>query len=140
MRARTLTSETILRLGVNERNFPNFRVGDTVCVYQHVTEGEKERVQAFTGDVIASRNNGIASTFVVRKMSTNNVAVERIFPLYSPIIKEIKIVRHGKSRQAQAYYLRDRIGKSARFQEVIERKHKLQAAPAEHETTESKPE
>lgn len=123
MRAQSLTNETVLRLGVQERNFPDFRVGDTVSVALYVTEGDKERVQAFTGDVIASRNNGIASTFVVRKMSANNVAVERIFPLYSPTIKEIQIVRRGKARRAQAYYLRDRVGKSARFKEIISHKN-----------------
>ncbi len=123
MRARTLNQETILQLNAESKNFPDFRVGDTISVYQYVTEGDKERIQAFTGDVIASRNNGIASTFTVRKIGAHNVAVERIFPFYSPIIKEIKLVRRGKTRRAQAYYLRGRVGKSARFKEILKRHH-----------------
>jgi len=129
MRANKLTSETILDLAVAERKFPEFGVGDTIEVYQFVREGDKERVQIFKGDVIASRNKGASSTFTVRKIGAHSVPVERIFPYYSPIIKNIKVVRHGKVRRAQAYYVRDRVGKAARFKEkLLTKKQKEQAA------------
>lgn len=119
MKANKLTRETILDLGVTKRDFPDFRVGDTIEVHQLVREGDKERVQIFEGDVIARRNNGISSTFIVRKVGAHAVPVERIYPYHSPVIKEIKVVRRGKVRRAQAYYMRDRVGKAARFEEKI---------------------
>jgi len=119
MIAQKLTSETILNLGVTERDFPQFNIGDTIEVHQYVTEGNKERVQILKCDVIAKHNKGASSTFTVRKIGAHSVAVERIFPYYSPIIKEIKVVRHGKARRAKAYYVRDRLGKSARFKEKL---------------------
>lgn len=119
MKSQKITSETILRLGVNDRNFPAFKVGDTVRVNQIVKEGDKERIQAFEGDVIASRNNGISSTFTVRKIGANAVAVERIYPYYSPAIDSIVVVRRGDIRRAQAYYVRSRVGKAAKFKEKI---------------------
>lgn len=119
MKSKKITKETILQLGVAERSFPEFRVGDTIKVNQRVKEGEKERVQAFEGDVIASRNNGVGSTFVVRKIGANGIAVERIYPYHCPIIDSIELVKKGKVRRAQAYYVRDRVGKSARFKELI---------------------
>jgi large subunit ribosomal protein L19 len=119
MKSQKITSETILRLGVNERNFPAFKVGDTVRVNQIVKEGDKERVQAFEGDVISSRNNGISSTFTVRKIGANAVAVERIYPYYSPAIESVVIVRRGDIRRAQAYYVRSRVGRAAKFKEKI---------------------
>lgn len=119
MKSKKITKETILQLGVAQRSFPEFRVGDTIKVNQRVKEGEKERVQAFEGDVIASRNNGIGSTFVVRKIGANGIAVERIYPYHCPIIDSIELVKRGIARRAQAYYVRDRVGKSARFKELI---------------------
>lgn len=119
MKSKKITKETILQLGVAERSFPEFRVGDTIKVNQRVKEGEKERIQAFEGDVIASRNNGVGSTFVVRKIGANGIAVERIYPYHCPIIDSIELVKKGKVRRAQAYYVRDRVGKSARFKELI---------------------
>jgi len=128
MRAEKLTTETILDLGITERNFPDFRVGDTIEVHQFVKEGSKERVQIFKGDVIAMRNKGASGTFTVRKIGANNVSVERIFPYYSPIIKDIKVTRHGKVRRAKVYYVRDRVGKSARFKEkLLTKKQKAEA-------------
>lgn len=129
MRSEKLTSETILNLGVVEREFPSFNVGDTIEVHQFVKEGEKERVQIFKGDVIAIRKKGASGTFTVRKIGEHNVAVERIYPYYSPIIKSINIVRHGKARRAKAYYIRERVGKSARFKEkMLTQKQRAEAA------------
>ena len=128
MKAQKLTSETILNLGVEKRSFPDFGIGDTIAVHQFVTEGDKERVQIFEGDVIAIRNKGASGTFTVRKIAAHNIAVERIFPYYSPIIKSIAISRVGKTRRAKAYYVRDRLGKSARFAEnVLTKKQKEHA-------------
>lgn len=137
MRAEKLTSETILNLGVTERNFPDFRVGDSIAVYQLITEGDKERIQIFKGDVIAIRHKGASGTFVVRKIGAHNVGVERIYPYYSPIIKEIKVIRRGKSRRAKAYFMRDRVGKSARFGEQLNRGEGEQETTAAPEVTES---
>lgn len=117
MKAKNLTKETVRDVGVAPRNFPKFDVGDRIAVSVRIKEGDKERLQVFEGDVIAMKNNGISSTFTVRKMSTNAVAVERIFPYYAPIIADIKFVRKGKVRRAKLYYVRDRVGKAARITE-----------------------
>lgn len=126
MKSQKLTSETILDLGMTQRNFPSFNVGDTIAVHQYVTEGDKERVQTFEGDVIAIRHKGASSTFTVRKIAANNVAVERILPYYSPIIKSIDVTRYGKSRRAKAYYVRNRVGKAVRFEELVLTKEQKQ--------------
>ncbi|HYW33470.1 MAG TPA: 50S ribosomal protein L19 [Gemmatimonas sp.] len=97
-------------------NVPPFRPGDTVRVNVRVKEGEKERVQAFEGVCIAKRGGGVSETFTVRKMS-NGVGVERIFPLHSPMIAEINVVRRGVVRRAKLYYLRDVTGKASRIKE-----------------------
>ena len=139
MRAEKLTSETILNLGVADRKFPDFWIGDTIEVHQLVTEGNKERVQIFKGDVIAIRNKGCSSVFTVRKIGANNVPVERIFPYYSPIIKSIGVVRKGKTRRAKAYYVRDRVGKSARFTEaLLTKKQKEEAAASKKKSLAAK--
>jgi len=119
MKARTLTRETILNVDAQDRGFPEFRVGDSVEVSVIVTEGNKERVQVFAGDVIAMRGQGISQMFTVRRQSVNNIWVEKIFPLFSPIITDIKVTRRGKVRRAKLYYLRDRIGKAARITELV---------------------
>jgi large subunit ribosomal protein L19 len=95
---------------------PVFRVGDSVKVHVKVTEGEKERIQVFHGLVIAMKGGGVGSTFTVRKIS-DGVGVERIFPLHSPIIGKIEVVREGRVRRAKLYYLRARRGKAARVEE-----------------------
>ena len=129
MKAQKLTNETILNIGVTDRTFPAFNVGDTIAVSLFVTEGEKERVQLFEGDVIAIRHKGISSTFTVRKIAANNIAVERILPYHSPTIKSIVITRRGISRRAKAYYMRNRTGKAVRFKElVLTKEQKLQRA------------
>lgn len=98
------------------RPVPEFQAGDTVRVGVRVVEGTRERVQAYEGVVIARSNKGLNSNFTVRKIS-NGEGVERIFPLYSPSIAEIAVVRRGKVRRAKLYYLRQRSGKSARIAE-----------------------
>jgi large subunit ribosomal protein L19 len=95
---------------------PDFRTGDTLRVHVRIKEGEKERVQAFEGICIRRHNAGGKSTFTVRKMSYN-VGVERIFPLHSPLIEQIEVVRPGRVRQARIYYLRQLAGKAARIRE-----------------------
>lgn len=119
MKANKLTKETIAQLGVADRGFPEFTVGDTIAVSQKITEGDKERIQVFEGDVICDSRNGISSTFTVRKISANAVAIERIFPMFSPLIDSIKVVRRGDTRRAKLYYLRDRVGKAARVKEKV---------------------
>ena len=95
---------------------PPFRAGDTVRVNVRVKEGEKERIQAFEGVCIAKRGAGVSETFTVRKIS-NGVGVERIFPLHSPMLESINVVRRGRVRRAKLFYLRNVTGKSARIKE-----------------------
>ncbi len=97
-------------------DMPDFDTGDTLRVQVRVREGDKERLQAFEGVCISRRGAGISETFTVRKVSAG-VGVERIFPLHSPNLSEINVVRRGKVRRAKLYYLRERSGKSARIRE-----------------------
>ena len=97
-------------------DIPDFKAGDTVSVYVKVIEGDKERIQLFTGVCIQKRGSGINSTFTVRKIS-NGIGVERIFPLHSPRIDKIELVRVGRVRRAKLYYLRQLEGKAARIKE-----------------------
>ena len=92
----------------------DFAAGDTIKVHVRVREGEKERIQIFQGDVIARRKRGNRSSFTVRKISSG-IGVERIFPLYSPVVAKIEVVRRGRVRRAKLYYLSDRRGKAARI-------------------------
>lgn len=92
------------------------RVGDTVTVHQRIVEGDKERVQPFTGVVIARRGRGTGGSFTVRRI-VNNEGVERIFPLDSPKIVDVEVVRSGKTRRAKLYYLRERVGKARRLRD-----------------------
>jgi large subunit ribosomal protein L19 len=98
------------------QNTPEFRPGDTVRVHVRVVEGDKERIQVFQGVVIARRGGGTRETFTVRKIS-GSIGVERIFPLHSPNVDKIEVVRHGKVRRAKLYYLRALRGKAARIEE-----------------------
>ena len=107
-------------------NIPAFRAGDTVRVNVRVKEGDKERLQAFEGVCIARRGSGVSATFTVRKVS-NGVGVERIFPVHSPMLGEIVVVRRGLVRRAKLYYLRNVTGKAAR---IKERKAVRPSAPA----------
>ena len=99
------------------KDLPNFNVGDTVKVFVKVVEGNKERLQAYEGTVIARKNGGIRETIVVRRIACG-VGVERTFPLHSPKIDSIQVVRHGKVRRAKLYYLKERTGKAAKLKEV----------------------
>jgi len=105
-----------VELGYLKTDIPDFRAGDTVKVHVKVREGEKERIQLFQGAVLARRGGGTRESFTVRKMS-GGVAVERIFPLHSPSIAKIEVMRRGKVRRAKLYYLRELRGKAARIEE-----------------------
>jgi large subunit ribosomal protein L19 len=115
-----LEQEEIARLN---KEIPDFAPGDTVVVSVNVVEGNRSRLQAYEGVVIARRNRGLNSNFIVRKIS-NGEGVERTFPLYSPRIAKIEVKRRGDVRRAKLYYLRDRSGKSARIKEKLVLKHK----------------
>ena len=110
---RTIEQEEIKRL---KKEVPDFSPGDTVVVNVNVVEGERKRVQAFEGMVIAKRNRGLNSSFIVRKISSGE-GVERTFQTYSPLIASIEVKRKGDVRRAKLYYLRARSGKSARIRE-----------------------
>lgn len=97
---------------------PAFSIGDTVKVSVNIREGERERVQLFEGTVIAKKGSGISETFTVRRMSYG-VGVERVFPMHSPNVKDVQVVRRGRVRRAKLYYLRDRVGKAAKVKEQI---------------------
>ncbi len=119
MKAKGITKETILDRGVEGHKLPEFNAGDAVRVAYRIKEGNKERTQYFEGDVIAVHNNGISSTFIVRRIGANGIAVERIFPFYSPRLEGVEFLRRGDVRRAKLYYMRSRIGKRARVQELV---------------------
>ncbi len=125
----TLEQEELKRL---KKEVPDFSPGDTVIVNVNVVEGERKRVQAFEGMVIAKRNRGLNSSFIVRKVSSGE-GVERTFQTYSPLIASIEVRRKGEVRRAKLYYLRQRSGKSARIRERLggEESGGAQGGPAE---------
>jgi len=98
-------------------DLPAIKIGDTVKVFYKIIEGNRERVQAFEGLVIAKKNGSIRETFTVRRISFG-IGIERTFPLHSPKIDRIEVIRHGKVRRAKLYYIRGRVGKAARLKEV----------------------
>src|ERR1700710_3306199 len=112
-----LEKEEIAR-ALGEKSIPEFAPGDTVIVSVNVVEGTRKRVQAYEGVVIARRNRGLNSNFIVRKISSGE-GVERTFQLYSPVIASIELKRRGDVRRAKLYYLRDRSGQSARIKEKL---------------------
>ena len=112
---RELENEEIARLG---KHIPDFAPGDTVVVQVKVKEGNRERLQAYEGVVIAKRNRGLNSSFIVRKISSGE-GVERTFQTYSPLVAAIEVKRRGRMRRAKLYYLRNRSGKSARIREKL---------------------
>jgi large subunit ribosomal protein L19 len=118
-----LENEEIARLG---KNIPEFAPGDTVIVSVNVVEGTRKRVQAYEGVVIAKRNRGLNSSFIVRKISSGE-GVERTFQTYSPAIATIDVKRRGDVRRAKLYYLRERSGKSARIKEKLKSKPQASA-------------
>ena len=97
---------------------PEIKIGQTVKVHVKIREGERERIQVFEGTVIARNNGGIAETFTVRRVAYG-VGVERVFPLHSPNVAKVEVVRNGKVRRAKLYYLRDKVGKAAKLKEQI---------------------
>lgn len=101
-----------------KENAPSVNVGDTVRVSLRVKEGNRERTQVFEGTVIAKKHGGIEETFTVRRLSYG-VGVEKVFPVHSPVIEKVEVVRKGKVRRAKLYYLRDRVGKSAKVKERL---------------------
>ncbi len=113
-------SQELLRKAVEKDlkdNVPEFDVGDTVSVGVKIVEGDKERIQNFVGTVIARRGAGISETFTVRRI-VNNEGLERVFPVHSPSVADIKVMRKGKVRRAKLYYLRGRLGKATRLKEA----------------------
>lgn len=118
---KVLEQEEVARL-TEGKVIPEFRAGDTVVVNVLVVEGSRKRAQAFEGVVIARRNRGLNSSFIVRKISSGE-GVERTFQLYSPTIASIEVKRHGDVARAKLYYLRDRSGKAARIKERLVRKN-----------------
>ena len=97
---------------------PEFRVGDTVKVYNKIKEGNRERIQVFEGTVVKRQNGGARETFTVRKNS-NGIGVEKTWPVHSPFVEKIEVVRRGKVRRAKLFYLRDRVGKAAKVKERV---------------------
>ena len=101
-----------------KENAPEFHVGDTVKVYAKIKEGNRERIQVFEGTVLKKQGGGVRATFTVRKFS-NGIGVEKTWPLHSPIVTKIQVVRKGKVRRAKLNYLRSRIGKAAKVKELV---------------------
>ncbi|MBQ7071340.1 MAG: 50S ribosomal protein L19 [Ruminococcus sp.] len=97
---------------------PEVKIGDTVKVHVKITEGDKSRIQIFEGTVIAKKHGGISETFTVRRVA-HGVGLERVFPVHSPAVEKVELVRSGRVRRAKLYYLRDRVGKAAKVKEAI---------------------
>ena len=107
-----------LTAGLIKEDAPKVSIGSTVRVHVKIREGERERIQAFEGTVIAKKGSGVAETFTVRRVAYG-VGVERVFPLHSPNVAAVKVIRYGKVRRSKLYYLRDRVGKAAKVKELI---------------------
>mgnify|MGYP004582450663 CR=1 FL=1 len=107
-----------LTTGMLKENVPELKIGSTVRVHVKIREGERERIQVFEGTVIARNNSGISETFTVRRISYG-VGVERVFPVHSPNVEKVEVVRDGRIRRAKLYYLRDRVGKAAKVKEQV---------------------
>ena len=110
--------KSFIEKNMPEKAAPAVNVGDTVRVHLRVKEGNRERIQVFEGTVIAKKHGGTPETFTVRRISYG-VGVEKVFPLYSPVIEKVETVRRGKVRRAKLYYLRDRVGKAAKVKEKL---------------------
>ena len=129
MKAAFYTKETIRSIGMQGRDFPEFGIGDMVVVSQIIKEAAtgkdkepKVRTQLFQGNVIAIHKCGASSTFIVRKIADNSIAVERIFPFFSPLIQDIKVLGKGDVRRAKLFYLRKKVGKKAHVKQLVETK------------------
>ena len=110
--------KSFIEKNMPEKEAPSVTVGDTVRVHLKVKEGNRERIQVFEGTIIAKKHGGINETFTVRRISYG-VGVEKVFPLYSPVIEKVETIRRGKVRRAKLYYLRDRVGKAAKVKEKL---------------------
>lgn len=108
----------IMTEGMIKEERPSVKVGDVVKVHVKIREGERERIQVFEGTVIANKGSGVSETFTVRRVSYG-VGVERVFPVNSPNVANVEVVRAGKVRRSKLYYLRDRVGKAAKVKELI---------------------
>ena len=116
-----MSKNLVLEAFTNEQlktEVTSFNVGDTIRVHNRIKEGNRERIQLFEGTVIAKRNGGISETFTVRRVAYG-VGVEKTFPIHSPNVEKVDIIRHGKVRRAKLYYLRDRVGKASKVKERI---------------------
>ncbi len=101
-----------------KKEVPAFNVGDTIKVHVKIQEGDKSRIQIFEGTVIAKKHGGVKETFTVRRVA-HGCGIERVFPLHSPVVEKVEVIRRGKVRRAKLYYLRDRVGKAAKVKEQI---------------------
>ncbi|OIP54255.1 MAG: 50S ribosomal protein L19 [Helicobacteraceae bacterium CG2_30_36_10] len=110
--------ENFEKAQISEKTIPEFRAGDTLRLSVTIKEGEKTRVQAYEGVCISKRGQGTGQTIIVRKIGANAIGIERIFPVYSDSIDEIKVIRRGRVRRAKLFYLRDLAGKKARIKEL----------------------
>ena len=110
--------ENFEKAQIAEKNIPDFRAGDTLRLSVTIKEGEKTRIQNYEGICIAVRGQGTGKTITVRKIGANGVGIERVFPLYTDSISEIKVIRRGRVRRAKLFYLRNRAGKAARIKEL----------------------
>ena len=108
----------IIEQSSTKETTPKFNIGDTVRESVNIREGQRERIQMFEGTVIAKKGSGISETFTVRRVSYG-VGIERVFPLHSPIVVDVKVIRMGQVRRAKLYYLRDRVGKAAKVKEAL---------------------
>ena len=120
----------LIAQGSMKEETPKFQIGDTVKVAVKIREGSRERIQMFEGTVIAIKGSGISKTFTVRRLSYG-VGIERVFPLHSPNVESVQVIRSGKVRRAKLYYLRDRVGKAAKVKEHLQRDNAAKAADAE---------
>jgi large subunit ribosomal protein L19 len=120
-----------------KKDVPQFSVGDTVDVHTRIVEGDKERIQIFSGTVLMKKGRGINETFTVRRI-VNNEGVERIFPLHSPFVSKVVVKRGGETRRAKLFYLRDRVGKAVKLTEKRSVGKKGEPAAAEKTTAEKK--
>ena len=100
-----------------KKEVPAFNVGDTIKVHVKIQEGDKSRIQIFEGTVIAKKHGGVNETFTVRRVA-HGCGIERVFPLHSPVVEKVEVIRRGKVRRAKLYYLRDRVGKAAKIKEI----------------------
>jgi large subunit ribosomal protein L19 len=117
-RKRTMDALKMISESSMKQEVPEVAIGDTVKVHVRIKEGDKSRIQIFEGTVIAMKHGGISRTFTVRRVA-HGCGIERVFPLHSPSVAKVELVRHGKVRRAKLYYLRDRVGKAAKVKELI---------------------